>query len=208
MPGDKGNHRELPLPKVTGFSCLGAAPVSSGWRHGPMALVVEDTGEVAAERFEDIHSQQLGIFRFDFDLEIVRGAEIVPTGIGELHQRGPLVGRIGYAGDESLPFQVVDDVTGPLLGHSSAFGDHGGAGSLQVDVGQDGGVRGAELVISPGTQKLDGVRAIGAMRLEKQPADVMIAHVPDFVALGASRGHGTALDRVDNEVYHRVGQPG
>jgi hypothetical protein len=42
----------------------------------------------------------------------------------------------------------------------------------------------SELAVSPCTQQLDGMGAIGPVRLQKQPADMVIAHVPDLIAFG------------------------
>jgi hypothetical protein len=75
-------------------------------------------------------------------------------------------------------------------------------------MGQDGGMGRSELAVSPCTQQLNGMGAIGPVRLQKQPADMVIAHVPDLIAFGIGGWHGIALDNLDNEIYHLTGQPG
>ena len=162
------------------------------------ALEIEDAGEVGTEGFEGVGSDQRGVCRFDLDFEVVRGAEVVPTGISELDECGPAVGGVGRADNQALAFEIVDDVTGALFGHAGALGDGGDASALQIDMGQDGGMGRPDLVVSARAQKLDRMGAIGAVGLQEKTPNVMVADFSDLVALGVGWGHGNALDRLDN----------
>ena len=67
---------------------------------------------------------------------------------------------------------------------------------------------GAELGVAASAERLDGVRAVGAMRLQEEPPDVVVAQVADLIALGVGWWHGLPLDKLDKQVYCLFRQPG
>lgn len=143
----------------------------------------DDAEERCAKRIERILTEQCDVVGFDVEFQIVRGAEIVPTGIGKANERCATVLRIGNADHQPLLFEIVDDMTGALFGHTGAFGNDRCPRALQIDMRQDGDVCGAKPIISALAQELDRPRAVRAVRLQEEAADMVIADRPDFIGL-------------------------
>jgi len=69
-----------------------------------------------------------------------------PAPLGEEDQAGTPVARIGSTLDVAVLFEVVDQVAHRLFGDLGAFGELGEARALRLDVLEDRGVGGADVV--------------------------------------------------------------
>jgi hypothetical protein len=103
----------------------------------------------------------------DLGHEVLGDAHDLVAALGRADQLGPAVGRIGYAGDVPVCFQVRDELGHRLLGDLGAFGEHADGGAGVVEVLEDRTVYGP-----------DGAVAAFGQALQHQgvEADVDLAH--------------------------------
>src|SRR5689334_9500983 len=90
-------------------------------------------------------AQAFGPFGFDLVDDVGRvEAELFASG-GQPHQRGAAVSGVRLDVDVAGCFQLADQVAHRLTGHARALGEDHGPGAAGIEVGEDGGVRAADV---------------------------------------------------------------
>ena len=105
------------------------------------------------------------------DLGGGRGAQLFAA-VGEHHQPGPGVGRVGFPRDVASCLQLVDEGARRLLGHPGLLGEIGDADALAVEALADPALGQRQIVEACGPHGLDHAGFGGAMRNEHQKRGV------------------------------------
>jgi hypothetical protein len=105
-----------------------------------------ELGEQLAELLHALLAQSPSPLPLDprDDLECL--ADLGPAPLGQEDQARAPIARIGSTLDVTVRFEVVDQVAHRLLGDLGPLGELGEARALRLDVLEDGGVGGADVV--------------------------------------------------------------